>query len=121
MHSTPDENTIKEIETRLQHAEARMMQAEMVDDSVRVELYQEATDLLIQCETMMKGSGAWLMACLHARRENREMCLQWLERALSVGMLPDVEVIRDHPHFQLVKETEWFVVWSRMRAKRGDR
>ena len=67
----------------------------------------------------MKGSGAWLMSCMHARRENREMCLQWLERALGARMLPDVQDIREHPHFKLVRETEWFIAWASMRERRN--
>ena len=116
-----DDALINEIEQRLKHAEARMMQAEMVEEHIRAELYQEATDLLIQCEKRMKGSGSWLMSCMHARRENQDMCLQWLERALSVGMLPDVNDIREHPHFKLVKHTDWFQTWTNVRAKRGER
>lgn len=113
-----DEATIKQIEEFLQHAEAHMMQAELVAAEEREKLYQDATDLLIRSEKLMKGSGAWLMSCMHARRQNRDMCLQWLERALGAGMLPDVESIREHPHFGGVKDTDWFTEWARMREKR---
>jgi hypothetical protein len=115
MSENPD---IAKIEEYLKHAEARMMQAEFADDAGRVELYQESTDLLIRSERIMKGSGAWLMACIHARQQNQDMCLQWLERALGARMLPDVEEIRTHVHFSQVKDAQWFTEWARVRGKR---
>ena len=56
-----------------------------------------------------------------------EAC-QWLDLDPSV-ILEESSVktafrraaIREHPHFKLVNQTEWFIVWTRMRAKRKDR
>jgi hypothetical protein len=105
-----------QIETYLEHAEVRMMQASCSDAATGETLYQEATDLLIRAEGLMKGSGAWLMACMHARRENGTLCVQWLERARTSSMLPDVETIRAHPYFAQARETTWFEDWAKERG-----
>ena len=102
-----------EIETCIEHAEVRIMQAEFVDGATGEVLYQQATDLLIQAEGLMKGSGAWLMSCMHARRGNAEMCVQWLERARKSSMLPDLETIITHTHFAGVLEKRWFKDWAK--------
>ena len=105
-----------QIETYLEHAEVRMMQAGCSDAATGDQLYQEATDLLIRAEGLMKGSGAWLMACMHARRENGALCVQWLERARTSSMLPDVETIRTHQYFALVREATWFKDWAKQQG-----
>lgn len=99
------------IEQMLQHAETMMMQAEFAEAEVRPQIYQEAKDELIRAEGIMAGSGAWLMACLHARQNKGEMCVKWLERARNTSMLPDTETIQGHPHFKHVLEEEWFLEW----------
>jgi len=104
---------ITQIEKCLEHAEVRMMQTDFADAAARETLYQEATDLLIRAEGLMKGSGAWLMSCMHARRENGQMCVQWLERARKASMLPDLETIRSHPHFAKAKDAKWFKDWQK--------
>lgn len=102
---------IAKIENCLDHAEARILQAEFAGAEDEERLYQEATDLLIHAETIMKGSGAWLMSCMHARRGNGKMCMQWLERARGASMLPTPDVIRGHMHFAKVKNEDWFKNW----------
>lgn len=106
---------IAEIEALIEHAEVRMTQVDFVNAEIAETLYQEATDLLIRAEALMKGSGAWLMSCMHARRENGTMCIQWLERARKASMLPDVETIRTHAHFAKAKDTRWFKDWLKQQ------
>jgi len=105
------EPKLAQIEHCLEHAETRMLQAEFADAENEELLYQEATDLLIEAETIMKGSGAWLMAGLHARRGNGKMCVQWLERARGASMLPAADEIRDHIHFTKAKSKDWLKQW----------
>lgn len=107
---------IAQIEEYLEDAEARMMQAEFVDTEGEEQLYQEATDLLIRSECLMKGSGAWLMSCIHARRDNGRMCVQWLERARGASMLPSGEVIRNHTHYEEARDKTWFKEWLRQHG-----
>lgn len=107
---------ITEIETCLEHAEVRMMQADFADAATGEQLYQEATDLLIRAEGLMKGSGAWLMSCMHARRENGAMCIKWLERARKASMLPDLDMIRTHAHFATARDTKWFKDWMKRQG-----
>lgn len=111
----PDEK-FAQIEEYLEHAEVRMTQAESSEEETREQLYQEATDLLIRSERLMKGSGAWLMSCMHARRDNGAMCVKWLERARGASMLPDVETIRAHPHFAEAKGRPWFADWLKRQS-----
>lgn len=106
---------VTQIETCLEHAEVRMMQVDFADAATGEALYQEATDLLIRAEALMKGSGAWLMSCIHARRENGTMCVLWLERARKASMLPDVETIHTHAHFVKAKDTKWFKDWLKLQ------
>ncbi len=106
---------VAEIETCLEHAEVRMMQADFVDAATQDLLYQEATDLLIRAEGLMKGSGAWLMSCMHARRKNGPMCVLWLERARKASMLPDLETIQTHAHFEHAKDARWFKDWLKQQ------
>lgn len=106
---------VAQIETCLEHAEVRMVQADFVDAATQDLLYQEATDLLICAEGLMKGSGAWLMSCIHARRKNGPMCILWLERARKASMLPDVEMILNHTYFVTAKETKWFKDWLKQQ------
>ena len=88
-----------------------MMQAEFADQETRHALYQEATDGLIRAEKIMKGSGAWLMSCIHARQNNGDLCLRWLERAKKSSLLPDADSITGHAHFTGVLEETWFITW----------
>jgi hypothetical protein len=111
----PDPKT-EEIEKCLEHAEVRIMQTDFADASTAETLYQEATDLLIQAEGLMKGSGAWLMACLHARRKNGPMCTRWLDRAGKASMLPDLDTIRTHAHFANAIESKWFKDWLKQHG-----
>lgn len=104
---------ITEIETCLEHAEVRIMQADFADPATGELLYQQATDLLIRAEGLMKGSGAWLMSCMHARRDNGALCVQWLERARKASMLPDVETIETHTHFAGARDKKWFKDWAK--------
>jgi hypothetical protein len=110
---------IRQIETYLEHAEVRMLQADLADAETEELLYTEAADLLIRAEKLMRGSGAWLMACMHARRDNGELCIQWLERARGASLLPDVETIRTHAHFKRARERKWFKDWLRRGLKRN--
>lgn len=105
------DSNIKQIEEHLKHAETKMLQAEICDAETKEQLYQEATDLLIRAERLMKGSGAWLMSCIHARRDNGPMCIKWLERAKGASMLPDAETIEAHSHFDEAKKKSWFKEW----------
>lgn len=106
-----DKGTIVIIEQMLQHAETMMMQAEFADAEARPQIYQEAKDELIRAEGVMPGSGAWLMACLHARQDKGDLCLKWLTRAHNTQMLPDLATIQNHPHFKNAVTQEWFVQW----------
>jgi hypothetical protein len=106
-----DKGNIAIIEQMLQHAETMMMQAEFADAETRPQIYEEAKDELIRAEKIMAGSGAWLMACLHARQNKGDMCVKWLERARNTKMLPDKDTIQKHPHFKRVLEEAWFVKW----------
>ena len=109
----PEPNIIAEVEKCLEHAEVRMMQTDFADIPTSETLYQEATDLLIRAEGLMKGSGAWLMSCMHARRDNGSMCVVWLERARNASMLPDLATIRAHAHFAKAKDAKWFKEWQK--------
>lgn len=102
---------ITQIEAYLEDAEARILEAESTAADTSERLYQEATDLLLRAERLMKGSGAWLMSCIHARRDNGAMCIQWLERARSASMLPDIDTIRTHTHYAKAREKRWFHEW----------
>ena len=110
---------IRQIETYLEHAEVRMLQADLADAETGEQLYTEAADLLIRAEKLMKGSGAWLMACIHARRDNGALCVQWLERARGASLLPDVETIRSHAHFKTARDRKWSKDWLRRWEKRN--
>lgn len=105
------EAEIAQIEQYLQHAEAQMLQAEFADVEVRDALYHEAKDLLIRAEKILPGSGAWLMSCMHARTNNGEMCVKWLDRAKKASMLPDVDTIKSHAHFSGALKQQWFSAW----------
>ncbi len=111
-----DESTQEKIERCLDHAEVRIMQTDFADPATGETLYQEATDLLIRAEGLMKGSGAWLMSCIHARRKNGAMCVQWLERARKASMLPDLDTIRSHHHFANAKDAKWFKDWTKQQS-----
>jgi hypothetical protein len=102
---------IAAIEQHLQHAEAQMMQAEFAEGDAKITLFQEAKDHLIRAERVMPGSGAWLMSCIHARLNNGEMCIQWLERAKKASMLPHPKDIQSHAHFRTAINQPWFVKW----------
>ena len=106
-----DKGNIAIIEQMLQHAETMMMQAEFADAETRPQIYEEAKDELIRAEKILAGSGAWLMACLHARQNRGALCVQWLERARNTKMIPDTDIIQEHPHFKRVVEEDWFVKW----------
>ncbi len=99
------------IEQMIQHAETLMMQAEFATDETKTQIYEEAKDELIRAESILAGSGAWLMSCLHAHQQNEAMCLQWLTRAQKTNMLPDLETIQNHPHYKRVKNEDWFLEW----------
>ncbi len=105
------EAEIAQIEQFLKHAEAQMMQAEFADTEGKEALFVEAKDQLIRAEKIMPGSGAWLMSCIHARTNNGEMCVRWLERARKSSMLPDTETILNHAHFSEVVTEKWFFAW----------
>ena len=108
-----DKGNIAIIEQMLQHAETMMMQAEFADAETRPQLYQETKDELIRAEGIIAGSGAWLMACLHARQNSSNLCVKWLERARNTSMLPDTKTIQAHPHFKKVVDEAWFVQWMK--------
>ena len=105
------EEEISQIEDHLKHAEAKMMQAEMADAEGKEVLNQEAKDHLIRSEKLMPGSGAWLMCCIHARANNGEMCLKWLDRAKKSKMLPDTGTIMNNPYFANAVTEKWFFTW----------
>ena len=108
-----DKGNIAIIEQMLQHAETMMMQAEFADAETRPQIYEEAKDELIRAEKILAGSGAWLMACLHARQNKGGLCVKWLERAHNTKMIPDIETIKKHPHFKRVLDEDWFVKWMK--------
>ena len=65
----------------IQHVEARLVDLEFTPPEKREQLLIQMKDSLIQAETLIKGSGSWLMACLHGKMNEPEMCLRWLQRA----------------------------------------
>jgi hypothetical protein len=111
-----DKGKIIIIEQMLQHAETKMMQAEFADAEMKAQIYEEAKDELIRAEKILAGSGAWLMACLHARQNRGGLCVKWLERAHNTSMIPDTETIQAHPHFKQVLDKDWFVKWMKSHS-----
>ncbi|PCJ59165.1 MAG: hypothetical protein COA73_09235 [Candidatus Hydrogenedentota bacterium] len=101
----------KQVKQFLQHAEAKLLHAEFAPPEAREEIWHEVKDALIRAEKIVPGSGAWLMACLHGRQQNPEMCRKWLERAKKHGALPDGVTIQSNPHLKLFHDSDWFQIY----------
>ena len=95
----------------IQFAEVHMFQAEFTSGAEREALLHDAQDALIQAETLAKGSGAWLMACVHGRQGNEQLCRRWLERARDAGRLPERDQIESSAHLKPFAELTWFREW----------
>jgi hypothetical protein len=92
----------------VEHAEVLMMQAELTSGEARRDLLDQATDVLFRAERLLAGSGAWRIACIHARQGNRELCLRWLQRGRDLNTLPPVGEMRASAYFTEVRFKEWF-------------
>ncbi len=98
-------------EKLIQFAEVHMLQAEFASETEREALLHDVQDALIQSEHVEAGSGAWLMACVHGRQGNSELCRRWLERARDAGRLPERSTIESSAHLKPVAELKWFREW----------
>jgi hypothetical protein len=98
----------KQIKQLLQHAEAQLLQAEFAPPVARDAIWHDIKDALIRAEKIAPGSGAWLMACVHGRQNNAEMCRKWLDRAVKYDSLPDKEAVQSNPHLKPFREEDWF-------------
>ena len=100
-HMSTTEND--EVHRLTQLAEAHMLQAEFATPDIHELLIHDAQDALVKAEMLQKGSGAWLMACIHARNANTDSALKWLQRAQNAGTLPPRETIEASPYFAGVR------------------
>ena len=91
----------------VEHATVLMMQAELAHGEARRDLLDEATDVLLRAERVDPGIGAWQLACIHARQDNRELCERWLVRAHKNGLLPKREEILASPYFADTRIRAW--------------
>lgn len=95
----------------IQFAEVQMLQAEFAAGHDRDVLLHEAKDALLHAETLSKGSGAFLMACVHGRSGSESLCQRWLERARDAGRLPARDAIEKSAHLRPFRERDWFRAW----------
>ena len=71
-------------------------------------MLKEAEGKLLAAEEIKNGSGAYILACLSARRGNAGACQSWLRRAKDHGRLPDKELLLRDPDLAAVRDEAWF-------------
>ena len=96
----------------IQHVEAQLTHFEFVPPGRREEMLIQMKDRLIQAERLKKGSGSWLMACLHGRMKEPELCLKWLQRAQKNDTLPEKHKLHTSAYFKHFHEEKWFVEFA---------
>lgn len=97
-----------QIQQYIQHVEAQLVQLEFAPPNRREEMLIQMKDALIQAEYLKKGSGSWLMACIHGRMKEAELCLKWLERARKNDALPEKQKLLNSSYFKAFHEETWF-------------
>ena len=71
-------------------------------------LFHQAEELLLKAEKLEPGCGAYNLACVAARRGQKDQCRKWLERMVElrpqtrqhVEQDPDLESVRNEPWFR---------------------
>jgi hypothetical protein len=101
-----------QIDQYIRHVEAQLVQFEFTPPERREHLLIQMKDLLIQAETLKKGSGSWLMACLHGRMKEPEMCLKWLERAKKNSALPAKQKLQTSSYMKTFCQDQWFIEFT---------
>ncbi|HOZ48034.1 MAG TPA: hypothetical protein PLO37_24215 [Candidatus Hydrogenedentes bacterium] len=96
------------VRQRIEHAEAKMLQADFADREGRAILLAEAKDALLTAEHAAPGAGAWLLACIASAQEQENLCRKWLDRAKKLGTLPPRTKLLEHHYLEAVRERKWF-------------
>ena len=84
----------------------------------RVHLLREAKEKFLASETREPGTGAYRTACVCARLGEEEECLHWLTESREPGILVTRGEMADEPHFESVRQSDWFRGLLQDRARR---
>lgn len=68
----------------------------------------EAEDKFLQAEKLKRGSASYNLACVAARRSDKEQCLSFLKRAKEYETLPDREHLLSDPDLVSIRDEPWF-------------
>jgi hypothetical protein len=101
-----------QIDQYIQRVEAKLVQFEFTPPEGREELLIQMKDALIQAEVLKKGSGSWLMACIHGRMNEATMCLKWLERAQKNNALPELLRLQTNTYMKGFRAEAWFIEFT---------
>ena len=86
------------------------------EESVR--LLRDAKEKFLASETREPGTGAYRAACVCARLGEEEECRHWLTESREPGILVTRGEMADAPHFENVRQSDWFQGLLQDRARR---
>lgn len=71
-------------------------------------LYDEARERFQRAEEIQRGSASYNLACIHALRNEKEKCLDFMRAARECGTLPQIGQILEDRDLLNVREAQWF-------------
>jgi len=71
-------------------------------------LYTGAREKLMRAEQLSPGTGSYDLACLCSLLGEENDCLEWLQKSLGTGTLPNPEHLSTDSDLDRVRDCDWF-------------
>ncbi len=71
-------------------------------------LFVQSKELLLKAESILPGSAAYNIACLHAIRGQENECKEWLGKCINSGVMPSRRHLEEDRDLENVREKPWF-------------